>query len=68
MLTCHDPFLKASKSMLEEHESAMLDFVIRSMKQPGSINAADIKRLKDLDWEERDMVDAPAMFYWNGSW
>ena len=49
-----------SKSMLEEHESAMLDFVIRSMKQPGSINATDIARLKDLGWEERDMVDALA--------
>ena len=48
------------KSMLEEHESAMLDFVIRSMKQPGSIVPADIKRLKDVGWQERDMVDALA--------
>lgn len=49
-----------SRSMLEEHESAMLDFVIRSMKKPGSITAADISKLKDLGWEERDMVDALA--------
>jgi uncharacterized protein YciW len=48
------------KSMLEENESAMLDFVIRSMKKPGSITAADIAQLKDLGWEERDMVDALA--------
>lgn len=48
------------KSMLEEDESAMLDFVIRSMKKPGSITAADIARLKELGWEERDMLDALA--------
>lgn len=49
-----------SKSMLEENEGAMLDFVIRSMKKPASITAADITRLKDLGWDERDMVDALA--------
>jgi hypothetical protein len=48
------------KSMLEENESAMLDFVIRSMKKPASITAGDIARLKELGWEERDMVDALA--------
>jgi uncharacterized protein YciW len=48
------------KSMLEENESAMLDFVIRSMKQPTSITASDIARLKDFGWEESDMVDALA--------
>ena len=46
------------KSMLEENDSAMLTFVIRSMKKPDSITAADIARLKELGWEERDMVDA----------
>ena len=49
-----------SKSMLEENESAMLDFVIRSMKQPATITALDIARLKDLGWDERDMMDALA--------
>lgn len=49
-----------SQSMLEASESAMLDFVIRAMKQPTSITAEDISRLKDLGWEERDMVDALA--------
>ena len=48
------------KSMLEANENAMLDFVIRSMKQPNSITAADINVLKDLGWDERDMVDALA--------
>ncbi|EKD34859.1 MAG: hypothetical protein ACD_75C02160G0002 [uncultured bacterium] len=47
-----------SKSMLEENEGAMLDFVIRSMQKPASITAADIAKLKGLGWEERDMVDA----------
>lgn len=49
-----------SQSLLEEHESAMLDFVIRSMKTPGSINADDITKLKDLGWTEQDMVEALA--------
>ena len=49
-----------SKSMLEENESAMLDFVIRAMKKPSSITADDIARLKELGWEERDMIDALA--------
>lgn len=48
------------KSLLEENDSAMLDFVIRAMKEPASITAADIARLKELGWEERDMVDALA--------
>lgn len=50
----------SSKSLLEESDSAMLDFVIRAMKNPTSISATDIARLKDLGWEERDMVDALA--------
>jgi hypothetical protein len=49
-----------SKSMLENNESAMLDFVVRSMKKPASITTVDIARLKELGWEERDMVDALA--------
>ncbi len=50
----------SSKSMLEENESAMLDFVIRGMKKPRSITAGDIEKLKELGYEERDMVDALA--------
>lgn len=48
------------KSLLEENDSAMLDFVIRSMQKPASITAADISTLKSHGWEERDMVDALA--------
>lgn len=47
-----------SQSLLEDHESAMLDFVVRAVKDPASIEEDDIKRLKALGWEERDMVDA----------
>lgn len=49
-----------SASLLEEDEGAMLSFVIRGMKKPSSITAADIARLKELGYEERDMVDALA--------
>jgi len=48
------------KSMLETNESAMLVFVIRAMKNPSSITAADINQLKELGWDDRDMVDALA--------
>ncbi|OGR17615.1 MAG: hypothetical protein A2X81_03765 [Desulfobacterales bacterium GWB2_56_26] len=58
--TIHAMEQDPSKSMLEEHESAMLDFVIRAMKQPSSITAENISRLKELGYEERDMVDALA--------
>jgi alkylhydroperoxidase family enzyme len=47
-----------SKSMLESNESAMLAFVIKSVKAPGSVTDADIENLKELGWEEKDIVDA----------
>jgi hypothetical protein len=47
-----------SQSLLEENESAMLTFVVKAVKKPGSITAEDVKKLKDLGWEDRDMVDA----------
>lgn len=47
-----------SQSLLEENESAMLSFVIKAVKTPGTVTAEDIQRLRDLGWEERDMVDA----------
>jgi hypothetical protein len=47
-----------SQSLLEENESAMLAFVVNAVKNPGSVTAADIKKLKDLGWEDRDIMDA----------
>ncbi len=49
-----------SKSLLEEKEGAMLEFVIKAMKSPGSTTEDEIQKLKNLGWEERDMVDALA--------
>lgn len=49
-----------SQAMLEENENAMLAFVIKAMKAPGSITAADISHLRELGWEDGDMVDALA--------
>ncbi len=49
-----------SKSLLEENESAMLEFVIKSIKAPASATGDDIQKLKDLGWEESDIVDALA--------
>lgn len=47
-----------SESLLEEKESAMLAFVVRAVKNPGAVTGEEIKKLKDLGWEDRDMVDA----------
>jgi len=47
-----------SASLLEENEKAMLVFVMKAIKDPSSVTADDIQNLKDLGWEDRDMVDA----------
>ena len=47
-----------SKSLLDEKESAMLVFVMKAMKNPGSVTADDIQTLKNLGWNDSDMVDA----------
>lgn len=49
-----------SQSLLEENESAMLTFVVKAVKAPGSVTAGEIQRLRDLGWDDRDMVDALA--------
>lgn len=49
-----------SASMLEPKESAMLAFVVKSVKAPESVTAEDIANLKKLGWEDKDMVDALA--------
>lgn len=49
-----------SQSLLEEHENAMLGFVVKAVKAPGSVTAGDISRLRALGWEDGDMVDALA--------
>ncbi len=49
-----------SQALLEENERAMLAFVVKSVKNPGSVTKDDIQQLKDLGWDDRDMVDALA--------
>ena len=49
-----------SRSMLEEKEAAMLDFVVNAVKAPGFVQAEEIEKLKAMGWEDRDLVDALA--------
>lgn len=49
-----------TKSLLEEKESAMLAFVAKAAKAPSSVEADEIKGLKEMGWEDRDLVDALA--------
>ena len=46
------------QSLLEENEAAMLAFVVKALKKPGSITDSDIVKLKGYGWTDRDMVDA----------
>jgi hypothetical protein len=47
-----------AQSLLEANESAMLDFVVRAVKNPSSVGGKDIETLKSLGWEDRDIFDA----------
>jgi hypothetical protein len=47
-----------SQSLLEEKEGAMLAFVVKAVKAPGSVTADDVKKLKNIGWKDKDMVDA----------
>ncbi|SHO42882.1 carboxymuconolactone decarboxylase family protein [Desulfopila aestuarii] len=49
-----------AKALLEENEIAMLVFVMKAMKTPGSTTTEDIAQLKALGWEEKEMVEALA--------
>jgi len=52
--------LDPSQSLLEENENAMLAFVVKAVKAPDSISAEEIRNLKGLGWEDRDIMDALA--------
>lgn len=49
-----------TKSLLEEKDAAMLAFVVKAIKAPGSVGADEIEKLKEMGWEDRDLVDALA--------
>jgi hypothetical protein len=48
------------QSMLEENENALLAFVVKGVKNASTITKEEIQKLRDLGWEDRDMVDALA--------
>lgn len=50
----------STKSLLEEKDSAMLAFVVKAVKAPGAVEVDEIKRLKEMGWKDRDLVDALA--------
>lgn len=43
---------------LADKEKALLLFVLKAVKTPSTINADDIQQIKNLGWEEGDIVDA----------
>ena len=49
-----------TKSLLEENDAAMLAFVVKAVKAPSSVQADEINRLREMGWEDRDLVDALA--------
>ncbi len=49
-----------AKSMLEPKEAAMLAFVVKAVKEPGAVKAVEIKQLKEMGWQDSDLVDALA--------
>ena len=49
-----------SKSLLEEKESAMLAFVVKAVKEPSSVKAEEIEKLKAVGWEDKDLLDVLA--------
>jgi ferredoxin len=49
-----------AKSLLEDNDAAMLVFVVTAVKEPSSVKAEEIERLKKMGWRDQDLVDALA--------
>lgn len=49
-----------AQSLLETDESAMLAFVVKAVKTPGDVPPEEIQHLRDLGYNDRDMMDALA--------
>jgi uncharacterized peroxidase-related enzyme len=47
-----------AKAPLEPKELAMLNFVLKMVKDAGSINEDDMNSLRNLGWTDRDILDA----------
>lgn len=48
----------ANNANLSEKEKAMLLFVIKAVRTPHDVNAKDIQKLRDLGYEDSDILDA----------
>ena len=46
------------KAPLEGKEQAMLDFVMKAIKSPDSVEQQDMDQLHDLGWTDRNILDA----------
>ncbi len=47
-----------SSKKLNEKENAILKFSIDSVKTPHKVDKEDIEKLKELSWEDKDILDA----------
>jgi alkylhydroperoxidase family enzyme len=47
-----------SQAQLPEAERELVRFVVRSIREPEEITAADVQRLRDLGWSDSDLFDA----------
>jgi len=47
-----------SASLLEANENAMLNFVVHAAIAPGSVTERNFYELKELGWEDSDILDA----------
>jgi uncharacterized peroxidase-related enzyme len=50
--------LEPSRAPLEPKEAAMLHFVLKMVKDSGSISENDVNNLRNLGWTDRDILDA----------
>jgi hypothetical protein len=49
-----------ANSLLEKKDAAMLEFVVKAVKAPGSVPVEEIERLKTMGWTDKDLMDALA--------
>ncbi|MDA8247376.1 hypothetical protein [Acidithiobacillus sp.] len=45
---------------LSEQENALLNYVLKAVRDPHSVSEADAARLRDLGWTDQDLFDAVA--------
>jgi len=47
-----------SQAKLEDKDRAMLEFVVKAVKEPASTTKADVDGLHALGWTDQDIFDA----------